>query len=224
MSRWLTGLTVLLAAALALTMRCCTVERAAKREAEQDRSALLGEVRLWQTQYNRSAASVEALTLQRNELERYRHEYDAVLRELNIRKRRTESLAQTVSQLTLELAARLEPDGRTFPGTTTDETSAAETYAVPETLFTPGAYGTPDTAATGRRFYWQDTWVRVEGAIEGDSVRCAVHSADTLTQVIHRVPRRFLFFRWGTRAIRQEVVSSNPHNRIVYTEYIRLRR
>ena len=47
---------------------------------------------------------------------------------------------------------------------------------------------------------------------------------DTLRQIIHRVPRRFLFLRFGTKAVRQEIVSSNPHSRIVYTEYVRFER
>jgi len=51
-----------------------------------------------------------------------------------------------------------------------------------------------------------------------------VTSTDTLRQIVHRVPRRFLFIRWGTKAIRQEIVSTNPHTRIVYTEYIDMRR
>ena len=37
-------------------------------------------------------------------------------------------------------------------------------------------------------------------------------------------PRRFLFIRWGTKALRQEIISSNPHTRIVYSEYIRIER
>ena len=48
-----------------------------------------------------------------------------------------------------------------------------------------------------------------------------VESVDTLRQVVHRVPRRFLFIRFGTKAVRQEIVSSNPHTRIVYAEYVR---
>ena len=40
----------------------------------------------------------------------------------------------------------------------------------------------------------------------------------------HRIPRRFLFIRWGTKALRQEIISSNPHTRIVYSEYIRIER
>ena len=57
-----------------------------------------------------------------------------------------------------------------------------------------------------------------------DSVLCRVESADTLRQVVHRIPRRFLFIRWGTKALRQEIVPSNPHTRIVYSEYVKIER
>ena len=71
-------------------------------------------------------------------------------------------------------------------------------------------------------FRWSDKWVDVEGAIRGNKVECHIKSIDTLRQVIHRVPRRLWFLRYGTQAIRQEITSSNPHTKIVYTEYIEL--
>ena len=77
---------------------------------------------------------------------------------------------------------------------------------------------------TVRLFRWRDAWVRVEGAIGADSVRCRVESVDTLRQIVHRIPRRFLFIRWGTKALRQEIVSTNPHTRIVCSEYVRIER
>ena len=77
---------------------------------------------------------------------------------------------------------------------------------------------------TLRLFRWRDAWVRVEGAVTADSVLCRVESADTLRQVVHRIPRRFLFIRWGTKALRQEIVPSNPHTRIVYSEYVKIER
>ncbi len=73
---------------------------------------------------------------------------------------------------------------------------------------------------TVRLFHWRDPWVEVAGEVAGDTVRCRVQSVDTLLQVVHRVPRRFWFIRWGTKGIRQEIVSKNPHTRIVYAEYI----
>lgn len=75
---------------------------------------------------------------------------------------------------------------------------------------------------TLKLFRWSDRWVRVEGVLCNGSVECSVESVDTLHQIIHRVPRKFLFIRYGTKAIRQEIVSSNPHTRIVYADYIEL--
>ena len=77
---------------------------------------------------------------------------------------------------------------------------------------------------TARVFRWRDTWVSVEGRIGRDSVACRIRSVDTLRQAVHRIPRRFLFIRWGTKALRQEIVSTNPHTRIVYAEYVKIER
>ncbi len=77
---------------------------------------------------------------------------------------------------------------------------------------------------TLQTFAWRDPWVRVEGVILCDSIECQIKSIDTLRQVVHRVPHKFLFIRYGTKAIRQEIISSNPHSHIVYSEYIELKK
>ncbi|MBD9136617.1 MAG: hypothetical protein EGP78_03145, partial [Alistipes shahii] len=77
---------------------------------------------------------------------------------------------------------------------------------------------------TVRMFRWRDPWVSVEGRIGRDSAACRIRSVDTLRQAVHRIPRRFLFIRWGTKALRQEIVSTNPHTRIVYVEYVKIER
>ncbi len=75
---------------------------------------------------------------------------------------------------------------------------------------------------TVQLFHWQDPWVEVSGSLRGDSLSCRVQSVDTLIQVVHRIPHRFLFFRWGTKALRQEIRSKNPHTRIVAAEYVQI--
>lgn len=77
---------------------------------------------------------------------------------------------------------------------------------------------------TLRHFRWHDPWVEVAGVVRRDSVECHVKSVDTLRQVVHRVPRRFLFIKYGVKAIRQEIISSNPHTQVVYAEYIELKK
>ena len=123
------------------------------------------------------------------------------IRDLSIKLRRVESTAKTATATVVELRAKLR-----------------DTAVVRET--SAGAV----IIDSMRTFRWRDPWVTVEGLIERDSVACRVESIDTLRQVVHRVPRRFLFIRWGTKAIRQEVMSSNPHTRIVYTDYIELKK
>jgi hypothetical protein len=77
---------------------------------------------------------------------------------------------------------------------------------------------------TVRIFEGGDRWSRIAGIIAGDRLSYEIHTVDTLHQVVHRVPRKWWFFRFGTRAIRQEIWSSNPHTQLVYSEYVELRR
>ena len=75
---------------------------------------------------------------------------------------------------------------------------------------------------TIKTFQWRDPWVVCNGNIVNDSIRINVTSNDTITTIVHRVPKRWLFFRWGTKAIKQEVICSNPHTRLTYTKYVKL--
>jgi len=70
---------------------------------------------------------------------------------------------------------------------------------------------------------YQDPYLTFSGSITGKQFSGLIQSRDTIVQVIRRVPRRFWFIRWGTKAIRQEVISKNPYSRIAYTEYIELK-
>ena len=62
----------------------------------------------------------------------------------------------------------------------------------------------------------------LSGMVHNDSITYHFASTDTIYQVVRRVPRRFLFFRFGTKAIHQDVWTSNPSTKVVYTEYIEL--
>ncbi|MBE6246142.1 MAG: hypothetical protein E7110_01840 [Bacteroidales bacterium] len=75
-----------------------------------------------------------------------------------------------------------------------------------------------------RSFIWNNPWNRVEGYIRNDSIACSVKHTDTLNQVVYRVPHKFLFLRWGTKAIRQAVSLADTSSTIVYSEYIVLKR
>lgn len=74
-----------------------------------------------------------------------------------------------------------------------------------------------------KSFSWKDNYVEVVGSLFKDSVKCRVSSVDTLVQLIERVPKRFLFIRYGTKYIKQSIQSMNPHTKIVYSNHLKLR-
>ena len=75
-----------------------------------------------------------------------------------------------------------------------------------------------------RRFTYFDTWNRVEGLIRSDSVKCSVTHKDTIDQIIYRVPRKFLFIRWGTKKVSQIITLRDTNSTIIYSKYIELQK
>lgn len=195
-------------------------ERAERRRVQSNNEVLTDSVEFYRTESGKHAASRQVLELRASEMERYNAQLAAQLRELRIKVRRLEAAATTATRTEVQITASLEPAG---PQPTAWEKygagvrrAADSVKAALERKFS----GLPKVPEA-KIFRWADRHVSVDGIIRTDSVSCHVTSIDTLRQIVHRVPRRFLFIRWGTKAIRQEVVSSNPHTQIVYTEYIR---
>ncbi len=180
-------------------LSCCQHHRLATQRLTADRRALVERLDTAHRSLDHQRASVEVLRLRCREYERL-HQADAEqIRALGIRLRRVETTAVQVAATQLETTLPLR-----------------------DTLLR--LHDTLPLFDTLRRFSWHDPWVRIEGVLHRDSIRCCVQSVDTLRQVIHRVPRRFLFFRWGTKAIRQEIHSSNPHTQLVYTDFVVIER
>ena len=164
---------------------------------ENNNYALMQSVQSYRTKADENAASVQVLRLKIGEYEELRAADAERIRKLGVKLKRLESAAKNVTNTTVNIAAPLR-----------DTVIIRDTLRLHDTV---------------RVFRWRDSWVTVDGVIDNDSVSCSVSGVDTLHQVIHRIPRRFLFFRYGTKAIRQEIVSSNPHTEVVYSEVVSFR-
>ena len=158
--------------------------------------SLLQGVTLYRTKANESAARVVALELSVAEFKEYRARDAEIIRSLGLRLRRAESYAVSATESRYDATVMLR-----------------DTIIVRDTV-----------RDTVRLFSDGDTWSNIAGRVHGDSLSYSLRSVDTLRQVVHRVPRKFLFFRYGTKGIRQEIWSSNPHTELVYTEYVELGR
>ena len=156
--------------------------------------ALMSQIESYRTAADESVAAVQVLRLRCGEYEELRSADAEKIRQLGLKIRRLESAAKSVVRDEISFVAPLR-----------DTVILRDTVRLTDTV---------------RLFRWQDSWVSVDGEICNDSVRCNISSIDTLRQSVYRVPRRFLFFRFGTKALRQYIVSSNPHSEIVYSEYV----
>jgi hypothetical protein len=163
---------------------------------KSNNQALLQSVNYYKTEAEKSAASVQILRLRCGEFEELRAADAEKIRQMGLKIRRLESAANSVTQTKLEVVVPIR-----------------DTVVIRDTV---------KTIDTLRLFRWQDNWVTIDGVIDSDSVACTLRSVDTLHQVVYRVPRRFWFIKFGTKALRQHIMSSNPHSEIVYTEYVKI--
>lgn len=160
--------------------------------------ALLSDINHYRTRDSLSVASVERLTLSVGELKQYNGELLQTIEDLNIKARRVQSISRT----------------------------AAETEYRVETVFKDSvivSYKDSVTLDTLRCVNYSDSWLRFTACERNGTLDTFIESRDTLISIVHRVPKRFLFFRFGTKAVRQEIMSKNPHSKISYTEYIEVK-
>lgn len=158
--------------------------------------SLMESVNLYKSNSGKYAASVISLTLTKSELEKNRDELAETIKDLNIKIKRLQSASSTSTNTQVKVQTIIKD-------------SIVYRNGLQDTL---------------RLFSWKDSWTKIHGEIKSKDVNMYINSVDTLKQIVHRVPKKFLFFRFGTKAIRQEVVSSNPHTKIVYSEYIELKK
>lgn len=68
-----------------------------------------------------------------------------------------------------------------------------------------------------------DQFVDFRAVRDSSILAVEVQIRDTIVQILHRVPRFKLFGIWfGTKGVRQEIVSKNPHTRIVASEFLKI--
>lgn len=190
-------LAIILGLSLMLISVCSTNQKLT-RENERltaNNTALMDRANYYETEAGKSAASVQKLELTYSELERNYQDVCQTADDLNIKVKRLQAAAKTATQTEIKVVTEIR-DSIVYRD------------------------GSLDSLKVLR---WQDPWVSVAGEIRGRDVELDVVSCDTIKQIIHRVPKKFWFIKWGCKAIRQEVVSTNPHTKITYTEYMELK-
>lgn len=188
---------LLIAAVLTIVGLSYTVNdlRRERDRYKANQTALLGQVEYYKTENGKNVASVQKLTLTVDELKDNYDFYKKTADELGIKLKRLQSVSQTHTQTEFKVVTEVR-----------DTVIYKDSILVPITIFD-----------------WSDPWTDVTGLLDGATIDMNISSRDTLVQIVHRVPHKWWFFKWGTKAIRQEIVSSNPHTNITYSEFIELK-
>ena len=196
MTKYLLFIILILAVFLAVSVKSYQDIRTDRNRLSDNQRTLLTDIEFYQTKDSLSAASVERLILTNREFQKYAGELEKTVEELNLKVKHLQSASQ----------------------------SATETKYLIKTEIRDSIIILPGKTDTLNCINYQDPYLTFSGSINGKQFSGLIQSRDTIIQLIHRVPRRFWFIRWGTKGIRQEVISRNPHSQISYTEYIKLKR
>ena len=181
----------------------CTVQRreiqAKGSEVERlsvNQAGLLSQVEYHRSRNDELVASVQALTLTRDELSALIPAYEDEIRTLRLELQDVRSIGRISTDMVV---------GITVP--TMD-------FRVPELDFSVPKDGKSvpkdDDYVTPREFSWRDDWTEISGRIYADSVTCMVACRDSLLLVAHYDRRKCLFKRKG-RLLKYDVRSKNPH-------------
>ena len=161
---------------------------------EANQRALIERIDFYRTSDSLSAASVEQMTLKHKEFERYYNDLATEAEALKIKVKRLEAASRTVTETVYKFETRWRDS----------------------IVYRDGRIDTVQCVS------WKDPFLTFEMCERNGTATPYIAVTDTLVQFVHRVPRKFLFVKFGINAIRQEVLSKNPHTEIVFTEYIKL--
>ena len=198
MSRLLSYALLTLLFAFVVSVKSCNNMRSERNRFSDNQRSLLDKAHYFQTQNNLSVASIERLTLKASELEQSKIDLVEVCEDLRIKVKRLQSASTTATQTKYEFKTIFK------------DSIVIRNSVVVDTI---------------KCISYDDAWLHFEGCTSDNiNFDLQIESVDTITQIVHRVPRKFWFIKWGTKAIRQEVISKNPHSKITYSEYIELKK
>ena len=196
------GAFVALIVALAFFVQLYLDTAADRDRIKQNQSILLhnGVVEISETGTGNSHASTPALTLRPSEFKESGDTLAKVARQVGIKPSRISEAATAATTTAADITAPVWH-------TTATATVSTDSLHRPDSLVC---------------FSWHDSWMSLSGCVSDSLFRGSVSSTDTLDIIVHRIPKRFLFFRFGCKQVRMDIISRNPHTRLTYARYYQL--
>lgn len=204
----ITAVLMVVFAGLALVaFRAYSDMKADRDRLKENQNILLhnGKVDIKRTNTGLSQASVTALTLRSSEFRQSGDTLLQVAKSAGIKTSRISEAATASTTTSVEFKTRI------FQTIVHD--TVRDIVARSLTTFLPSRQ---------LQLSWNDPWVSLSGTITDSMFHGSITAVDTLDIIVHRIPKRFLFFRFGCKQVRMDIISRNPHTRLTYARYYQL--
>ena len=199
----LVGVIVTLLGSLSLSVHLYVKTKADRDRLKDNQNILLhnGKVEISETSTGRSHLSAPAVTLTTSEFRQSGDDLLKVTKQVGIKAGRISHAASAATTLTADIVAPItKPPSAHYLSDTI-------TRYLPDTL---------------KCFSWSDPWLSLSGCVSDSLFRGTITATDTLDIMVHRVPKRFLFFRYGCKEVRMDIISRNPHTKLTYAKFYQL--
>lgn len=175
---------------------------------QHNQQTMQAEVEYYKSRSGEQVATIEALTLEREEISRLVPEYEKEIDNLRTKLRDVENMGSIVSATQIEMVAPLE-----------DYIHKDTLAEILETL--SDSLHRHYLALSAKYFHWADKYNSIDGIIYDDSVHCQVAITDKLKFITYRKKKKCLFKRKG-RILGYDVICENPNTQILDIEYIEI--
>lgn len=168
-------------------------------EANQD--VLLSDIAIYRTKEGKLAASVQALTLSKSEIEKNCSDLTDKIKDMRLEIKRLKEVRETAIKSEYEIKSKFEDlvKIRNDTDTLIHDSLKCINSVMP--------------------------YINIEGCVNKEGIFTGkVTTTDTIFQAVHVVPKRFLFIKYGVKAIRQDIKMANPDANITYSRYIQIKK
>ncbi len=165
---------------------------------QSNQSALLNGIEHYKTADNLNAVKIQTIELSKREMKEHESELVTTIEKQGIKIKRLESLTQIKTETKIEFKTVLKDS----------------------LVYVPGK----DSLVTMKCMEYRDPWINFSGCYESDTFAAKIQIPVNLDIIAHRIPKQFLFFKFGVKSVDIDIISLNPYTDIAYAKNIRLKK
>lgn len=163
---------------------------------QQNTYTLLSDIEKLRTDSSMQAYQVQTLSLNIDEYKKYRAADAQIIESLKLKLKQVSAVSKQELEVNVPINTIVK-DSIIFVNNATD---------------------------TIKTITYKDQYVTFDGNIQNDSLTAHFNVPVTISQVLYKVPKRkFLWWSWGCKAVKQVIITNNPYVQLNYSEYIEIK-